>query len=89
MDITARTLIVAINGGVFTEEHISHTLAYLHDSLKHWDEDKLDESDLSGGFGDFVSVHEGSHGETLRLLPVALGSTHEDVFLIQYSKIHL
>lgn len=78
-----------INGGVFIGEPIPHTLAHLHDSLKHWDEDELDESDLSGGFGDFVSVHEGSHGETLRLLPVTLGSTHRDVFFTQDSRIHL
>lgn len=45
---------------------------YLHDSFKHWNKDKFNETDLSSGFGDFVSVHEGGDGETLGLLSVTL-----------------
>lgn len=47
-------------------------MAHLHDGLKHWDEDKLDEADLSGGFGHFVPIHERSYWETLRFLSVTL-----------------
>lgn len=49
--------------------------SYLHDGLKHGDEDELDEADLSGGLCDFVPVHEWGHWETLRLFPVALGDS--------------
>lgn len=65
---------------VSVEEHIcTRTWSHLHDSLEHWDEDKLDEPDLSGGFGDFISVHEGSHREALRLLPVTLLGTQVEI----------
>lgn len=49
--------------------------SYLHDGLKHGDEDKLYEADLSGGLCDFVPVHERGHWETLGLFPVALGDS--------------
>lgn len=55
---------------------------YLHDSLKHWNKDKLDESNLSCGFGNFIPVHEGSDGETLRFLPVALENKFVKVLLL-------
>lgn len=57
------------------------TWSYLHDGLKHRDEDKFDESDLRSGFGDFVSVHEGGHRETLRLLSVTLKRMEVDVLI--------
>lgn len=44
----------------------------LGNSLKHGDEDELDEPDLRRGLGHLVSVHEGRHGQSLHLLAVRL-----------------
>lgn len=55
------------------DSHISlYNECYLHDSLKHRDEDKFNEANLCRWLGDFVSIHKRSHRKTFWFFSVTL-----------------
>jgi hypothetical protein len=55
------------------EDGVSTYLGY---RLKHWQQNELDETDLSSRLCDFVSVHERRYWKTLLFLSIRLHTKH-------------